>query len=196
MTVRQAMQELVQQGLAIRKRGKGTIISPPKIVQPLFAVTSFTDSMSEAGVTVRNKLLHFELIAPDPLLRKNLQIGEGDLAIEILRMREASGLPVSLQRSFLSFDLAKNLVEIQDKLSTESLYKLLATYCNVTPAATSETLEIRSAKSSHAKLLNIATGDPLFYVEAITRSKDGVPIEYVEAYYRGDRFKFTLFNKL
>src|SRR6056297_2494650 len=53
MTARNAIEELVKQGLAKRERGKGTIVSLPKIDQSLMEIKSFTSAMNEKGYKIK-----------------------------------------------------------------------------------------------------------------------------------------------
>lgn len=195
MTARNALEELVKQGIAKRERGKGTIVVNPKIDQSLMEIKSFTKAMSEKGFSTRAEILNFEVGKGSDIIQKKLKLDKEDKIIMLSRLRWIDDYPVGLQESYLPYDKACNLVDFKDDLENKSLYTLLEKHCSLKPKVTHETLEIKKACSKENELLQVGLNESLFYVEALVESESG-PMEYVEAYYRSDVFKFHITSQL
>jgi|AntRauTorcE11898_2_1112593.scaffolds.fasta_scaffold15372_1 GntR family transcriptional regulator len=195
MTARNALEELVKQGVAKRERGKGTIVVNPKIDQSLMQIKSFTKAMSEKGFTTRADILNFEVGSASEEIHKKLKLHNDDKIIMLSRLRWINDHPVGIQESYLPYDKAKNLIEHKEELKNKSLYTLLEKHCSLKPKTTHETLEIKKAGTKENKLLQIGLNEALFYVEALVDCESG-PMEYVEAYYRSDLFKFHITSQL
>ncbi len=60
MTVRQAVNNLVNDGYLVRRRGKGTFVAAKKIEQPLKGLTSFSEDMRARGMEPDTVVLGFE----------------------------------------------------------------------------------------------------------------------------------------
>jgi GntR family transcriptional regulator len=74
-----------------------------------------------------------------------------------------------------------------------SVYKVLEEKLNVKPTDAGETsLEIVRAGEEETQLLNVASGEPLFYMETLVYDDNGKPVHIGKQYIVGESYKFIL----
>lgn len=190
MTVRQAIIELVNEGILVRRKGIGTFVAPPKLEQALSRLTSFTEDMAQRGMKAGAKVISFDEIVPEPTIRKTLALEAGDKAYECVRLRLADDVPMALETTTLPVSLCPGLAR-QD-LENQSLYRLLAERWGVRLDYATQSIEPACASPHEASLLHVAHGTPLLLMHRITYNQDGRAIEHVKSLYRGDRYKFII----
>lgn len=188
MTARQAITELVNEGLLFREQGKGTFVAMPKISQGLLGLTSYTEDMQRRGLTPGTKLLSFQLMQPTRKIADRLKLSLDSRVIQMERLRLANDEPMALEISHVPVGLCPGLE--QSEVEGQSLYRILETKYQIHLAYASETLEPAMPSTPEAELLSIAPTVPLLLIERITYTHDGTPVEFVKSLYRGDRYKF------
>ena len=99
ITVRQAINALVQDGVLYRVPGKGTYVAARKVA-PLAAFTSFSENMIAQGLTPSYQLLTAALEDPPARIRQELRLGEQDRAWRIERLLLADNAPMGLQDGY------------------------------------------------------------------------------------------------
>ncbi|QBD77774.1 GntR family transcriptional regulator [Ktedonosporobacter rubrisoli] len=188
MTVRQALAELVNEGILIRRKGVGTFVAPPKFEQALSGLTSFTEDMAQRGMKAGAHIISFAETKPDSAVRKALGLEPQENIFECVRLRLADEEPMALERTSLVAAMCPGLS--REDLENRSLYTLLAERWGIRLDHASQSLEPMLATSYEAALLHVATGSPLLLMYRITYDQDGRAFEYVKSFYRGDRYKF------
>lgn len=192
-TVRQALNELVIDGVIERHRALGTKSIPKKVEQNyLSALDSFNDEMQGKGLTPATKVLKLSIESPSLSARKALELPIGEKIVRLIRLRSIEGIPIALVTTFLpaSFHGIKDL--LGEDLEKDSLYKLLAEKYSSSIETSRRTIEIRFANTYEANNLKIPMLSAMQYIETISRTKEGVPVEFSQVNYRGDMNKFVI----
>ena len=189
--VRQALLELEHEGVIIRRKGKGTFISQPKISEGLVQkLTGFYQDMIERGLKPTTKVLHQNVIPSNEKVARFLNIPPGEKVIDILRLRFINEEPIQLVTTYIPFELCPGLASVD--LTNRSLYEYLEKECGVFIAKGRRYIEAVLANETEAALLGIDRGAPLLMLDSISFSENGQPIEYYHALHRGDRSRFEV----
>lgn len=191
VTIISSINKLVEEGILIRKHGKGIFVNEPKIVQPLtLVVNSFTDIMKLAGYMPSTRVLEIETMIGSRQILEHLNIPVGSKILKFSRVRLINNVPIILSTSYLPYELVKNLNE--EDLINYSLYDLLKNRCNLTLARTSVTFEPTLSTLSEGKILGISAGRPMMLLRSKVWSQYDEVIEYSKVLYRGDRILFKI----
>ncbi len=119
-TVRQAMQEMEQEGYIYRSHGKGTFVAPQKVNQELLKFYSFTEEMKKLGKDPSSIVINFELIECEKKISKNLGIEENKKVYKIVRLRLADNKPMMLETTYLPYDRFPDIT--RDELEKTAMY--------------------------------------------------------------------------
>jgi len=188
-TVRQALSQLVQEGLLYRKQGKGTFVAEPKITQQLNRFYSFAQDMREKGLRPSSLLLQKEKILPDSYIKNILGLKEEEMVYKIMRLRLADEEPLILETSYLVEELFPDL----DKEDVEkvALYDIILKKYRIKITRAKETFEPILIDEFEAKKLKIPVGSPALLVKRITYTA-GIPFEFRKSVVRGDKCSYSV----
>ena len=184
-TVRQALHELLVEG-RIERRGRGTVVSRPKLVQPL-SLRSYTEGASERGRVPGRVLVTWEDIEASAELAQGLAVSAGDGVMHLERVLLADGQRIGLESSYLPRRRFGHLTDTFDP--TTSLYAAIRAG-GVQFGSAVERIETALPSPREAALLESTTAMPMLLLNRRSLDTDGVPIEMVRALYRGDRVAF------
>ncbi len=190
VTVRNAIDLLVSQGLLVKRPGKGTFVRAAKVTQPLNVITSWTETMLARGMKVETAELRVEEKEPPVEVSKALGLPPGQAVVEIYRLRLANGQPISYMTNYLVPSIGRPLMELG--ITGESLYRTLEEKLGVILATAEEIVEAQAADREQATRLGVKRGFPLIRVTRVTSDPEGVPIEYVTVVSRADRYQYSV----
>src|SRR5450830_1537447 len=76
VTARKAIDQLVEQGLVVRRRGSGNYVAP-RIEQPLSNLSSFSEQLQQRGYKPRSEWLRREVVLADADQQLSLGLSPG-----------------------------------------------------------------------------------------------------------------------
>lgn len=189
ITVRRAIQNLVQRGLVEIRRGLGTFVVEPRIEAELTKLTGFVEDMNAAGRKASARVVSKEVVAANARVAARLQVAKGTKVMRIERVRLADGVPVSFDETYLPLELGKKIV--RNDLRLYPIFTLLEEEYGVPLVEADYELEATIADKAVAKALQVKVGSPIFQIERTSKTTHHVPIDYEVLSYRGDLVRFV-----
>lgn len=188
MTARQAITELVNEGLFYREQGKGTFVSLHKITQQLIRLTGFTEDIQARGQRPGTKVLIARMQPADEITAERLRIKPKQPIFYLQRLRLADEEPLAIEVSQINFIGCEQLLE--EDLEHNSLYQMLEAKYGLTLVEAEQEIEAGLVGTEDAPILKIPLGSPALYTRRITYTERNQPIEYAKSVYCGNKYTF------
>lgn len=191
ITVRQAINNLVQEKMLIRKQGKGTFVASVKLRKYLPKLYSFTEDMIAEGRVPDSIILHSSLSEADDETVKLLKLPAGNHKVfKLSRVRRADGIPLLFERAFIPDYICPGLGDYD--FSEHSLYKVLQQNYKLIFKYAEERYEVTVLDKQIAGLLDLTINEPAFQIHRVAYLNNDKPYELTYAVGRGDAMSFTV----
>jgi GntR family transcriptional regulator len=189
ITVRRAIQNLVNRGLVEIRRGKGTFVAAPKITQELTELSGFVEDMHALGRKPTARVIGKEIVTADATVAGQLALTKGERVVRIRRLRLADGIPLCFDETFLPLEIGKKI--ITNNLKVEPIFSLLERKYDVPLIEAEYKLDAVPAETEVAAALRVKQRSPIFRIERTSYSTGGRPVDYERLHYRGDLVRFA-----
>jgi DNA-binding GntR family transcriptional regulator len=183
-TVRRAVQELVDKGLLVRKRGVGTQVIQPHVRRSV-ELTSLYDDLSRAGETPTTEVLSLDRVPAPADIAKELDLAEGDEIVVVRRLRRSRGEPLALLTNHLPGRFRPTVEELTER----GLYQYLRAQ-GVHLRVAHQRIGARLARAEEARLLDEPPRAALLTMSRTAFDDQGGAVEYGRHVYRASRYDF------
>ena len=181
MTVRQALDALVSEGLLERMPGRGTFVARPRRVST--PVLSFTEEMTRRGMVPESQTLLIRVEQARAGVARSLGITEGDAVIHWRRLRRADGAPMSVEDAYLNEVLLPGFTQGPIPVSLYDELRLRG----LRPTWVEDAVTADVVMGDEAALLGLPPGSSVVRKHRRALADDRV-VEVSRAAFRADRY--------
>ena len=186
-TIRRAIQDIVDKGLLVRRRGIGTQVVHGQVTRGV-ELTSLYEDLERTGRKPRTQLLKLEKVKADAKVAENLGIAVGADALYMRRLRFAGDVPVSILENWLPTEFTD--IDSQS-LNEHGLYRVLRSR-GVTIRVAKQKIGARKSHGDEGDLLDIDKNSALLTMDRTAYDDSGRAVEFGHHCYRPDLYSFEV----
>lgn len=187
ITVRDAIGQLVSEGLLVRVRGKGTYVAQ-RAARSRLHLASFHDDMRRLGRTPTTVVLLVECVPPPAATATALDMRAGQQAWHVRRLLLADGSPMTVDDAWYSAELVPDLD--RHDLSG-SIYAILRDHYGLPLDHAEQTVAAAETGAEFATLLGVPASRAALVVDRVS-SSGGKVVERTRSVCRGDRYELQM----
>lgn len=186
-TVRRAIQELVDKGLLVRRRGVGTQVVHGSVARQI-DLTSLHDDLERTGRVPSTRVLDVTFARAPAEITEQLGLDSHSPVLKIRRVRFADAVPIAVLENYLPEAFGDITAET---LNEVGLYHELRAR-GVTLRVARQRIGARRASLDEGLLLDIGRGAPVLTMDRTAYDADGAAVEYGHHCYRPDLYGFEM----
>ncbi|WP_158915239.1 GntR family transcriptional regulator [Caulobacter sp. S45] len=184
VTIRKAIEKLIEEGLLFRKQGSGTFVAP-RIEAPGSILSGFSEDARRRGDSPGVIWMFRTYATPTDEEATALEISQTTSVARLGRVRLLGGEPLAIEHAVVPARFLPNLSELGD-----SLYAALGSG-GFNPVTGQQRIRASLATPTEAGIFSIRQNSEVLRIERLTRLADGTPVEFTRSAYRGDRYDFV-----
>jgi GntR family transcriptional regulator len=190
ITVRQALSELENEGVVVRRHGRGSYVAERNIEQDLVRLTDFVEDMELAGLAPSSQVLSFKREGASVAIAEAVGVAVGDEVIRVDRLRQADERPIAYDITWLPLRFGLLLSEAE--LGQDTIYHILETRYQIPIEGGVFHITASVASAEQAHLLHVAPGTGLLLIRRVSYTTGNVPLYVQDRYYRTDRVSYRV----
>ena len=189
MTARQALSDLVQQGVLVKQQGSGYYVAAQAIENKLDRLQGVVEELWNQNLNFEVKVQRIEYVKAPPKVWEVLELGSDRDVLLLVRQMFLHGKPLSIDYTYLPMAIA-GLVEGLD-MRKQVLYKYLEQNGYRIMYA-KQTISAGQLTEDEAAVLERTTGFPTLVIDRTAYLEGDRPIVYSHTLYISDRYHYTL----
>lgn len=188
ITVRLALDKLVEEKIVERKQGKGTYVSNKQLRHGLDTLRSFHESLVVQGLKPEMCLLLHQLVDLPETMK--ISFGAGiDKGLLIERLHLVNGEPIAFGRSYLPSEISA--VSVGD-IERQPSYKVIEAITGLQVVRADLAITAELADEQYGKLLGVSAGMPLLVMKRLSYLSNGICCDHSVFHIRPEHYEFVL----
>ena len=189
ITVRRAVQDLVDEGLLKKVRGRGTFVAVPKYVMNVGSREdrSFED-LTRQGMETSYEIVESKEVPANASVAYELGVDAGEPLLYFRRLVMEGEVPMAIDDLFVTKAEFPGLGDLMDEAT--SFYSIVENNYGYRFGSEDLTLEASTTRNDEARLLRCTVGAPLFVLRKRVTRTDGRPMHYSKSVIRADRISY------
>lgn len=187
-TARRAIEELVDKGMVLRRRGVGTQVTSREVRRPA-TLTSLYDDLTEQGLRPTTVVLRLDETVADDDVAEALEVKPGAAVTRIQRVRTAAGEVLAFLRNWVPSDVLADLTA--DELAQGGLYAAMRRR-GVEPGTATQVVGAAPADAAEAEALELTEGAPVLYMRRIMSDRTGRVVELGQHVYEPSTYTIEM----
>ncbi len=192
LTVRQAISQLVEEGLLQRKQGLGTFVKADDQVirKSSLEFIGFMDDLFYEVSKVKTNWTSLRKIAASSIVREKLGAPYAREVVCIKRVRLLRNELFAYTVNYLPLELGKRIKK--GDLLKKPLLQILEQDLGVEFMEAFQTIEASFANQEVSEKLQVPQGTPVLYLERIMYDKNKKAVELVQSSHLGEKYKYIM----
>lgn len=184
MTVRRAIEELVEDGYLYRDKNKGTFIADEKMrrkINPVILEEALEDD-------VAHKILFFDMyydVESEKDVFDNLEIEPGELFLRVVRLVMKRNVPFCIEEIYIA---RRNLSD--DDIGNLKEFLNFDKY--IDEGSMSQVFVPMMIPTKYAALLKMKQNTPIIRIDNLICRKNGQPFIFIKSYYNPEKKKIEI----
>jgi GntR family transcriptional regulator len=187
ITLRQAVELLVNRQIVVRKQGKGTFVTMPTVRHDLRRLHGLLGSLFSQAENASARLLHYELRQPPADVATALGLAPGSDSLSLERLYYIDRKPVALTAAWLVPAVAALPRARAELISTEDMMHAVG----IQVASTQVAIRADAAGARVGRLLQLSPRAPVLVLHRTALGSDGVATEIGHVWFCSDSYQFV-----
>ncbi|PRR80996.1 GntR family transcriptional regulator [Clostridium vincentii] len=190
ITIKKAMDQLVMNGLIVKRRGSGSFVKDVDDNE----VTDLSTSHQFLGFSnaykdkkILSEVIEFQIINPTEEIANKLKMEADGFVYYINRVRYADNEPYVVEYTYMPIDVIPG---IKREVLQESIYRYIEDELKLNIKSAHRTIRAILPSKLEMGYLKIGENFPLLQIEQIGFLNNGQPFEYSKSNHRSDTFEF------
>lgn len=188
-TVRSALQVLVDEGLLVRRQGRGTYVATPRLAHPLDQVWAFVETFTAGGLAPSSEVIGFGWVENQNELPTELG-GPHSGALHVRRLYRVSDEPAALAEAYLPDPYGRSISRAD--VEEHPTFQVLQERLGVDVHRARVVVRSRAADNKVADALGLVPQSPLLVLHRWLYSADAALLQYAVYHLPADQFEFSL----